>query len=235
MDDWKFLFNFREIEHIISVSNDNTIRTIYMTFYSYAKAFQKNKKGFFCTYPNIKKLSGITDNNVIKKAINELIGMYLLEKVSTGYNQATVYRCKNLLTTSKDEITYEVKIKKDKKDKLKLILSHFNENFNIIINIPEEVEKNKDKIRTLRKNGETWFFANDVCEMLKLSNANNSLKSLPDNQKGVGIINNDEGMQSIGIVNLEGFLKLMKRSKKITKQEKNKILKWISNKENKLN
>lgn len=82
-----------------------------------------------------------------------------------------------------------------------------------------------DQIRTLTKDGEPWFVAKDVCEILELGNASQALSRLDEDEKDV--ISNDTpgGNQLMLIVNEMGLYSLILGSRK---PEAKTFKRWIT-------
>ena len=86
---------------------------------------------------------------------------------------------------------------------------------------------NSGIVRTLERDGEIWFVAKDVCDILGLMNPTEALKSLDDDEKMT--LRNSEGhsgqrggAQLFNVINEPGLYKLAFRSnmpvaKKFTK------------------
>lgn len=77
------------------------------------------------------------------------------------------------------------------------------------------------KVRTVIIDGEPWFVAKDVCEVLgcKGNNVTNWLNKLPSKMKGLNLINTLKGLQKLNCVNEPGLYKLVMRSDKPEAQE----------------
>lgn len=80
-------------------------------------------------------------------------------------------------------------------------------------------------VRIIQKDGETWFVAKDVCEILGLNNNRQSVATIPEDEKGVissdtlgdsKVITNDISIPNRGlqIVNEPGLYRLVFRSRK---------------------
>lgn len=121
----------KDIEEITSVSGENKQR-IYFVLYFYGKSFQAttkdNKGSFYCSYRDISRLSGIKFNKTIKKYIDELVKEKKIEIIYRERHQTTIYRIKNLQTTTKEDYIIKTKINKNKrvKDYFKIIMLSYN-------------------------------------------------------------------------------------------------------------
>jgi anti-repressor protein len=72
----------------------------------------------------------------------------------------------------------------------------------------------KLKLRTVLRNGEAWFVAKDVCEILKLSDVSKAVARLGERMKGTSSIRTLGGNQTLLIVNEPGVYKLVFTSRK---------------------
>ena len=85
-------------------------------------------------------------------------------------------------------------------------------------------------VRTIKKDGEVWFVAKDVCDILELTNAREAIKSLDDDEKMTVRISDGHsgkrgGAQSLNFINEPGLYKLAFRS---NKPEAKKFTKWVA-------
>lgn len=69
-------------------------------------------------------------------------------------------------------------------------------------------------IRTVVIDGEVWFVAKDVCDMLDIGNSRDALGRLTDSMKGVGTADTLGGPQDMSIINEAGLYKLAFTSRK---------------------
>ena len=71
------------------------------------------------------------------------------------------------------------------------------------------------KIRTITKDGESWFVANDICDVLEIGNSRQALAGLDNDEKGCVIINDAIGRpRNTSIINEPGFYSLVGKSRK---------------------
>ena len=75
------------------------------------------------------------------------------------------------------------------------------------------------QVRTVEKDGEAWFVAKDVCDILELKDVTSALRSLDDDEKMT--LQNERshsgqrgGAQMLNVINQPGLFKLAFRSKK---------------------
>lgn len=84
----------------------------------------------------------------------------------------------------------------------------------------------KDKqVRTIEQDGEVWFIANDVCNVLGLTNARKAVKSLDADEKGVTKSYTLGGNQSMTVINEPGMYKLIFKSQK---SEAKEFTRWVT-------
>lgn len=72
------------------------------------------------------------------------------------------------------------------------------------------------KVRIVNCDGNPWFIAKDVCEVLELSNHSMTIAALDDDEKGVSLTYTPGGNQNMRTVSESGFCKLIARSRKAT-------------------
>lgn len=80
------------------------------------------------------------------------------------------------------------------------------------------------EVRIITKNGEPWFVAKDVCEILDIKNSRDALTRISDKNKGVAKTDTLGGIQEISIVNEPGLYKLIFTS---NKEEAEKFQDWV--------
>ncbi|UUE23847.1 phage antirepressor KilAC domain-containing protein [Rhodococcus qingshengii] len=81
----------------------------------------------------------------------------------------------------------------------------------------------QDRIRTSEENGEPWFVAQDILEILDLNRS--SLASLDDEEKGVHTMDTLGGRQKVATINESGLYSLILRSRK---PEAKAFKRWIT-------
>lgn len=79
-------------------------------------------------------------------------------------------------------------------------------------------------VRTLLKDGEPWFVANDVCNILDLSNPRMAVSRLDEDEKGVSIVDTPGGKQEVTVVSESGLYALILTSRK---PEAENFKRWI--------
>ncbi len=86
-------------------------------------------------------------------------------------------------------------------------------------------EYGTQQVRTVSKDGEPWFVAKDVCDILNLGNSRDAVSRLDDDEKGVGKADTLGGTQELSIISESGLYALVMRS---NKPEAKKFRKWIT-------
>ena len=88
---------------------------------------------------------------------------------------------------------------------------------------------NNNEIRVIENNGEPWFVAKDVCDVLELADVTSAIKSLDDDEKMT--LQNPRshsgqrgGAQYLNVINEPGLYALAFRS---NKPEAKKFSKWV--------
>lgn len=70
-------------------------------------------------------------------------------------------------------------------------------------------------VRTIEQNGEVWFVAKDVCDVLELSNPTEALRALDDDEKNtLRISEGIRGNPTMNVINESGLYRLAFRSNK---------------------
>ena len=85
--------------------------------------------------------------------------------------------------------------------------------------------KEKRPVRTVEINGEVWFVAKDVCDILEHSNHRMAIQDLDEDEKGVSNVYTLGGMQDMTVISEPGLYKLAFKSRK---QEAKKFVRWVT-------
>ena len=85
--------------------------------------------------------------------------------------------------------------------------------------------EDNQEIRTVNIDGEPWFIAKDVCDILEHTNSRRAIEMLDDDEKGVTKCYTLGGEQEMNIVNESGLYNLIFRS---NKQEAKIFRKWVT-------
>jgi prophage antirepressor-like protein len=80
-------------------------------------------------------------------------------------------------------------------------------------------------VRTVIKDGEPWFVAKDVCEILEISDTWNAISRLSENTKGTDTISTLGGIQEMNVISEAGVYKLVFTSRK---PEAEKFTDWLA-------
>ena len=82
------------------------------------------------------------------------------------------------------------------------------------------------QVRTLTdENGEPWFVAKDVCDILGITNSRDAMSSLDDDEKGVANTDTPGGRQNVSIVSEPGLYVLIGKSRK---PEAKAFRRWVN-------
>ncbi|MBU8787993.1 phage antirepressor [Bacillus sp. FSL K6-0138] len=81
------------------------------------------------------------------------------------------------------------------------------------------------QVRTVVKNGEPWFVAKDVCDVLEIGNPSQALSRLDEDEKNTVILNEGIGNPNKTIVNEPGLYSLILGSRK---PEAKQFKRWIT-------
>ena len=80
-------------------------------------------------------------------------------------------------------------------------------------------------VRTITKDGEPWFAASDVCDILELGNATMAVSRLSEKMKGLNSIDTPGGKQYMIIISEAGLYKMVFTSRK---PEAEKFTEWVT-------
>ncbi|EMI14720.1 prophage antirepressor [Bacillus stratosphericus LAMA 585] len=81
------------------------------------------------------------------------------------------------------------------------------------------------EIRTILKDGQPWFVAKDLCEVLEIKNNRDALSRLDEDEKGVVLTDTLGGSQELAAVNEPGLYALILSSRK---PEAKQFKRWIT-------
>lgn len=81
------------------------------------------------------------------------------------------------------------------------------------------------KVRTVLKDGETWFVAKDVCDCLDVKNVSDAINRLDDDEKNTIVLNEGIGNPEKSIINESGLYSLVLSSRKPSAK---KFKKWVT-------
>lgn len=80
-------------------------------------------------------------------------------------------------------------------------------------------------VRTVKIDGETWFVAKDVCDILEIQNVSQAIENLDDDEKGISKTYTPGGMQDMTIISEAGLYTLLVRS---NKDEAKPFRRWVT-------
>ena len=92
-------------------------------------------------------------------------------------------------------------------------------------NAPQVFSYKDHQVRTTTINGEIWFVAKDICDILELSDVSMSTQGLDDDEKGTSKICTPGGMQDMTVINEPGLYKLIFKSRK---PEAKSFTRWVT-------
>lgn len=85
--------------------------------------------------------------------------------------------------------------------------------------------QNQHEIRTVVRDGEPWFVAKDICDILELTDVSQTVQSLDDDEKGTYSIRTLGGNQRMSVVSESGLYTLVFKSRK---PEAKAFRKWVT-------
>ncbi|RWS78343.1 hypothetical protein DN614_29690 [Klebsiella michiganensis] len=85
-------------------------------------------------------------------------------------------------------------------------------------------------VRVIAKDGEPWFVATDLCDVLNLTNSRVSLMALDNDEKGVSSIYTIKGNQEVAVVSESGMYTLILRCRDAVKPgtAPYRVRKWVT-------
>ena len=83
---------------------------------------------------------------------------------------------------------------------------------------------NDNPVRIVEKDGEPWFVAKDVCNILEIKEPHRSIKGLDDDEKGRHSMTTLGGEQELTIINEPGLYRLVFKSRK---KEAEAFKRWV--------
>ncbi len=92
-------------------------------------------------------------------------------------------------------------------------------------NLPQIFTYEEKPIRVVIINGEPWFVAKDVCDVLDLENVTRAIERLDDDEKGLTTIQTLGGPQEMNVVNEPGLYAMILTSRK---PEAKQFRRWIT-------
>lgn len=80
-------------------------------------------------------------------------------------------------------------------------------------------------VRTTEIDGDTWFVAKDICDILEIVNPSDATQVLDDDEKGIANIYTPGGMQDMTVINESGLYALIFKSRK---EEAKQFRRWVT-------
>ena len=80
------------------------------------------------------------------------------------------------------------------------------------------------QVRTVEQDGQVWFVAKDVCDVLRIMRTNDAIHGLDDDEKGTAKIRTPGGNQNMTVISESGFYGLVLRS---NKPEAKNFARWV--------
>lgn len=93
------------------------------------------------------------------------------------------------------------------------------------MNLPQVFNYDNRDIRVVMENGEPWWVAKDVCEILEISNSRDAVSRLDEDERGVVLTDTPGGPQEMIAVNEPGLYTLILGSRK---PEAKAFKRWIT-------
>ena len=81
------------------------------------------------------------------------------------------------------------------------------------------------QVRTTTIDGEVWFVAKDICDILEIADTHTAIRELDEDEKGGHNIPTPGGMQDMTIINEPGLYKLIFKSRK---PEAKSFTRWVT-------
>ena len=92
-------------------------------------------------------------------------------------------------------------------------------------NLPVEFEFDATLVRTIAKEGQAWFVAKDVCDILDIDNPSQAVARLDEDEKGITTTYTTGGAREYLTVNESGLYSLIFTSRK---PEAKRFRKWVT-------
>jgi prophage antirepressor-like protein len=93
-------------------------------------------------------------------------------------------------------------------------------------NLPVEFEFDTTLVRTIAKEGQAWFVAKDVCDILEIGDPSKAVDRLEEDETGTTTIRTTAGPREMLTVNESGLYSLIFTSRK---PEAKRFRKWVTN------
>ena len=80
-------------------------------------------------------------------------------------------------------------------------------------------------VRIIERDGDPWFVAKDVCDILEICNSRRSTSLLDEDERGVHTVNTPSGKQEMTVVSEAGLYSLILKSRKT---EAKAFRRWVT-------
>lgn len=80
-------------------------------------------------------------------------------------------------------------------------------------------------VRIIERDGDPWFVAKDVCDILEICNSRRSTSLLDEDERGVHTVNTPSGKQEMTVVSEAGLYSLILKSRK---PEAKAFRRWVT-------
>ena len=94
-----------------------------------------------------------------------------------------------------------------------------------VAGLPTEFRFDQSPVRTVIKDGDPWFVAKDVCDILGIDNPSQAVGRLDDDENGITTIDTTAGHRELLTVNESGVYSLVFTSRK---PEAKRFRKWVT-------
>jgi prophage antirepressor-like protein len=94
-----------------------------------------------------------------------------------------------------------------------------------VVGLPTEFRFDESPVRAVMYNGEPWFIAKDVCDILDIADPSMALSRLEEDEKGTTTVGTTSGPREMLVVSKSGVYSLIFTSRK---PEAKRFRKWVT-------
>jgi prophage antirepressor-like protein len=94
-----------------------------------------------------------------------------------------------------------------------------------VAGLPTEFRFDQSPVRAVVRDGEPWFVAKDLCDILDIANPRDAIAEFDDDERGVVTTDTPGGPQTLNAVNESGLYRLIFASRK---REAKRFRKWVT-------
>jgi prophage antirepressor-like protein len=94
-----------------------------------------------------------------------------------------------------------------------------------VAGLPTEFRFDQSPVRAVVRDGEPWFVAKDLCDILDIANPRDAIAEFDDDVRGVVTTDTPGGPQTLNAVNESGLYRLIFASRK---REAKRFRKWVT-------